>query len=110
MPTKTLRHVVLGAVAAITTLGGISTSTSADDGSGACATRYEFRQVRNGMTQARVGRIFGTNGTITSRGTLGYRFVNRSYRPCRKNSYISVRFLADPGEVLTVDGKSAFWF
>jgi hypothetical protein len=109
-----MKKLILGLVAAVAVAvaGAVAAPgmASADDGSGACATRYEYRQVRNGMTPARVGSIFGTNGRITSSGNYGgYRFVNREYRPCRKYSYVSVSFSADPGQVLTVDGKSGFW-
>ena len=109
-----MKKLILGLVAAIVAAVAVAVAApgmaSANDGSGACATRDEYRQVRRGMTSARVGRIFGTNGRITSTSNYGgYRYVSREYRPCRKYSYVSVSFSADPGEVLTVDGKSAYW-
>jgi outer membrane protein assembly factor BamE (lipoprotein component of BamABCDE complex) len=109
--TKTIRRVVLGAAVALTALvGGGAAVSHADDGSGACATRYEYRQVARGMTQRQVARIFGTWGKIGSEFNYdGYRYVDREYRPCRKYSYVSVSFSADPGKVLRVDGKFAYW-
>jgi len=106
---KTIKRLAAATLAA----AGLSVAVvgTADAAPIACVTRTEFRQVRRGMTPARVTRIFGTRGRIDlSSNIAGYRYISKDYRPCAgRYSIVSVNFSADPGEVLRVSGKFAYW-
>jgi Ni/Co efflux regulator RcnB len=56
-----------------------------------CVSRTEFRAVKDGMTQTRVHRIFGTTGHVEYSGSGG---VGREYETCTGDewSYVSVDF------------------
>lgn len=72
-----------------------------------CVVRKEFRQVHNGLTQARVHRIFDTSGTLTSVVVVGgARHEVRNYRACHRPglSFVSVHF--SRGRVVA---KFAIW-
>jgi hypothetical protein len=106
-----LAHVVVGLAVALGALVGVSTLTGsaahAANGTPGCVTQTEFRMVRNGMTRPQVARVFGTDGrTAASSRYGGYRAMVRSYKGCRQFSYISVGFMADPGQPLRVNAKS----
>jgi hypothetical protein len=80
-----------------TSLGGTRTLTRwtnvrvAADESPGCVSRAEFRQVKDGMTQAKVHRIFGTRGKVNYSGSGG---VGREYVTCAGDewSYVEVDF------------------
>jgi hypothetical protein len=83
------------------TLGAKKTVTRYDyakvaaDETPGCVSGSEFRQVKDGMTQKQVARIFGTSGWVTSSGSGG---THREYTTCEGDqdwSYVSVDF--DPG-------------
>ena len=108
---RALKRSIIGLAVAASALAGVSAVTGspahADLGSPGCVTQTEFRMVRNGMTRPRVARIFGTDGrTAASSRYGGYRAMVRSYKGCRQFSYISVGFMADPGQPLRVNAKS----
>jgi hypothetical protein len=106
-----LGRVVVGFAAAAAAVVGVITVAAPQSasayGTPGCVSQSEFGQVRNGMTRARVARVFGTDGrTAASSRYGGYRAMVRSYKGCRQYSYISVGFSADPGEPLRVNAKS----
>lgn len=57
-----------------------------------CVSKREFKRVKDGMTKARVHRIFDVNGKREYSGSGG---EGRSYRPCEGDpdwSYITVNY------------------
>lgn len=94
-------------VAALMLIGSVSPA-SAD--TPRCVSKVEFNTIRNGMSRQQVTNIFDIPGRVTGQGgSGGYAFEFRDYRPCRPNSSVSVNFWRDPGDILRVDGKYAYW-
>ena len=56
-----------------------------------CVVRAEYRQVHNGLSRARVHRIFDTSGRVNS---IASGHEARTYRACHRprRSFVSVHF------------------
>lgn len=83
------------AASAAMAAGGVSVAAPADAvGSPGCVTRTEFRNVHQGDSQARVARVFGTWGKVTSRYEGSYiRSVDREYKVCNSRwGWVDVSF------------------
>ena len=110
-----LARVVVGLAVAIGALVGItaiSSASSAEASTLPCVSKAVFRQIRHGMSPARVTALTGTKGQVTSSYNFGgYRSLNKEYRACvgRPYSFVDVGFSADPGQTLKVSRKFAYW-
>lgn len=59
-----------------------------------CVSSSEFGKLRNGMTEAQVKSLTGTNGTVvTAAGSGAYRIVIKSYKACTKYGAVSLGFM-----------------
>ena len=111
-----LTRIALGLAAALAAVIGVTAIAAPQSASAAgtpgCVSRVEYRQARKGMTPNRVARIFGTAGKVTGSGDFsGYKFVNRSYRPCNSRyGFVSVGFANDgPRTPVVLDSKFVVW-
>ncbi len=59
-----------------------------------CVSAKEFSKIKNGMTEAQVKKLTGTNGTVSaSAGSGKYKVVLRSYKTCTKFGAVSISFM-----------------
>ncbi len=80
------------AAAAILT-GGMAALPNEASAQAGCVSQAEFRQVKRGMSKAKVHRIFDTAGrrdAISHGG--GFTFEIRSYKACSKYGAVSVGY------------------
>jgi outer membrane protein assembly factor BamE (lipoprotein component of BamABCDE complex) len=95
-------------VALVATL--VPASSSQASGTPGCATHAEYKQLRKGMTHARVAHILGTSGKRESYAQSGgYAFEIRSYKACSQFSVVTIGFDKNPGGVLKLSNKTAVW-
>jgi hypothetical protein len=110
-----LARAVVGLTLAVGALVGTTALTStgsADAAALPCVTKAEFRQIRKGMTPARVTNLTGVKGRVSSSFNFGgYRSLSKEYRACvgRPYSFVSVGYSADPGQPLKMNSKFAYW-
>ena len=72
-----------------------------------CVTKAEYRQLRNGMSQKQVSKIFGTPGNILTQSSgFGTSIVMRDYKTCSPYRYGSVSIMFTNNRL---DTKSALW-
>jgi hypothetical protein len=70
-------------VAASSVLTTATVTTPTASAGEPCVTKREYRQVRNGMTKARVHRIFDTSGSVLFSNPGVQMNEAREYRTCR---------------------------
>ena len=59
-----------------------------------CVSSSEFGRIKNGMTEAQVKSLTGTNGTVfTAAGSGKYKIVIRSYKTCTKYGAVSISYM-----------------
>jgi hypothetical protein len=110
-----LARVIVGLAVAVGARVGITALTSADSADAAtpaCVAKAEFRQIRNGMTPARVTNLTGVKGRVTYSSSFGgYRLLSKEYRACvgRSYSFAHVSYSGDPGQPLKMNSKPAYW-
>ena len=77
-------------IARIRSISGLAVTTeaaSANPGSPRCITKAEWRKIKPNMTRAKVKRIAGINGKVTSRSedADGNVDMQVEYRQCKRN-------------------------
>lgn len=83
-------------------LGGVAVAPSANASKG-CVTQKEFAKVKPGMSQARVAKIFGTKGKVSTQSSaFGTTIAIRDYKPCTQFAAVSILF--ENGKVQTKTG------
>ncbi len=83
---KFLISTVIGLAAATMAIGPAHADT--------CVSAKEFSKIKNGMTEAQVKKLTGTNGTVSaSAGSGKYKVVLRSYKTCTKFGAVSISFM-----------------
>jgi len=89
------------------TLGFLPSITSSPAHAAGCVTKAEYRQLRNGMSQKQVSKIFGTPGNILTQSSgFGTSIVMRDYKTCSPYRYGSVSIMFTNNRL---DTKSALW-
>ena len=85
-----MKKIVLSILVALAFAGGLVGPAHADS----CVSSAEFGKIRNGMTEAQVKSLTGTNGTVvTAAGSGKYRIVIRNYKACTKYGAVSMGFM-----------------
>jgi hypothetical protein len=85
-----LKKTVLAVLLSMTFAVGGMAPAHADS----CVSSSEFGKLRNGMTEAQVKSLTGTNGTVvTAAGSGKYRIVIKSYKACTKYGAVSLGFM-----------------
>jgi hypothetical protein len=90
------------------TLGLLPSLTASPAHAAGCVNKAEFKKAKNGMSQAKIAQIFGTNGkVITQSSGFGISMVMRDYKTCSPYNYGSVSIMFTNNKV---DTKTALWF
>lgn len=94
---KFLISVLVGLVAATLSIGPAQADT--------CVSAKEFAKLKQGMSEAQVKKITGTNGKATFvSGTGKWRVVSKDYRACEKYGYVGINFMGGK-----LDTKAGFF-
>ncbi|WP_148572747.1 hypothetical protein [Nocardioides caldifontis] len=104
-----MRKLLTAVLAAAAITVAVPASTASADTPG-CISRAEFKQVKKGMTLAKVKQIADTNGKrdVFSTGG-GYSFQVRSYRTCSPYSVVTVGFDKRGRNPWKVSSKFGVW-
>jgi hypothetical protein len=103
----TLAALALAATGALTVVDAAGGAASA---AGGCVSKAEYKKAHEGMTKAKIDRVFGTKGHREAGARAGaYRSEVWSYRPCTQYSAVSLSFSGQGSGPLKMDAKSAVW-
>jgi hypothetical protein len=70
-----------------------------------CVSAKEFSKIKQGMTEAQVKKITGTNGKATFvSGSGKWRVVSKDYKTCEKYGYVGISYLGGK-----LDTKAGFF-
>jgi len=88
-------------------LGVLPVVTASPSHASGCVTKAEYKKLKNGMSQAKVKKIFGTNGSVLSQSSgYGISIVMRQYSTCSPYAYGNVTIMFQNNGLTT---RAAVW-